>query len=248
MATQRSLARPPIREAIIEIRSEPREFSLITDFKDQIAERFPRCKPFRLSSVAFALPDDSDEGAAGSRQIGWRCESDDRSEVLLLRTDGFAIARLSDYPGWDGFLSRFCALWDPYQVCVQPVEVNRVNLRYVNDLRLPIRGAVDFSGYLTTLPRVPLGLPAACTDFVMQMTMPSGTDGMSVNVTQASDANGRTESEMPVVIDIDVFSDRLHSGEPRLSERLAGTLSEMREIKNRVFFGLITDRLADCYQ
>jgi uncharacterized protein (TIGR04255 family) len=248
MATQRSLARPPIREAIIEINSEPREFSRITEFKDQVADRFPRCKPFRLSSVSFALPDHSGDGEGGSRQIGWRCESEDGSEVLLLRTDGFAIARLAEYPGWDGFLARFSALWDPYQACVQPAEINRVSLRYVNDLRLPIRGAVDFSGYLTTLPRVPPGLPAACSDFLMQLTIPSGTDGVSVNVTQASDANGRTDTELPVVIDIDVYSDRLHDSDPRLSERLAGALTEMREIKNRVFFGLITDRLADCYQ
>jgi uncharacterized protein (TIGR04255 family) len=246
MATQRSLTRPPIREAIIEINSEPREFSRITDFRDQIAERFPRCTPFRLSSVAYSIPDDSDE--SGSRQIGWRCESEDGSEVLLLRTDGFAIARLAEYPGWDGFLARFSALWDPYQACVQPTEVSRVSLRYVNDVRLPMRGAADFSGFLTTLPRVPTGLPATCSDFLMQMTIPSGTDGVSVSVTQASDASGRTDSEMPVVIDIDVFSERLQSGEPRLSERLAGSLTEMREIKNRVFFGLITDRLAETYQ
>ena len=78
MALQRPLARPPIREAIVEVKSEPVEMRRVNDLRDRLAPAFPNAKPFRLASVAMNLPDE--RRGAGSdpgdpHQTGWRCES-----------------------------------------------------------------------------------------------------------------------------------------------------------------------------
>ena len=250
MAATRPLARPPIREAIIEVKSELCEFGNVNRFRDRIASQFPICKPFRMASMAYQIPEgthgaDADESSI--HQIGWRCESADGREVALVRTDGFSVARLAGYPGWEGFVDRFLSLWTEYQSCVAPVEINRVGLRYINDVRLPITESFDVDQYLTTAPKTPAGLPQAFVDFLVQMTIPGGTDRTLVNVTQATDSNARTETELPVIIDIDVCSDRIYPAEPGLASRVATTLSDMRHIKNRVFFGLITETLAESY-
>ncbi len=250
MASVRPLSRPPIREAIIEVKADLCDFGRVTGFRDLLADRFPKSKPFRLASLAFQVPDESndvDVDQSAVHQIGWRCESADGAEVVLIRTDGFSVARLADYPGWDRFCERFIDLWDEYRVNVAPPEIQRVGLRYINDLRLPLSDAFSFDDWLTSTPRPPAGLPPALVDFMVQMTVPTNTEGTTVHVTQATDSGARSETMLPVVIDIDVCTECVYATSEDVNRTLAGTLAEMRELKNRVFFGLITENLAASY-
>jgi len=251
MAITRPLARPPIREAIIEIRSERCDLSKVTAFRDAIADHFPRSQPFRLASAALRIPEERRSRLdldAAADQVGWRCESADGREVALVRTDGLSVARVGGYPGWEAFAARYLSLYEEYRRCVAPAEIKRVGLRYINDIRLPITPSFDFDDYLTAAPRTPAGFPQAYFDFLIQMKLPTGVDGTTVDVTQATDAAGRSERELPLIIDVDVGSHRLHATDARLADRLADTLQAMRNIKNRVFFGLITEQLAEAYQ
>lgn len=250
MASVRSLTKPPIREAIIEVKADLSDFGRVTGLRDLLADRFPNAKPFRLASLAFQVPDDSDDvdvDQSAVQQIGWRCESADGAEVVLIRTDGFSVARLADYPGWEKFCERFLELWEEYRQTVAPPEIQRVGLRYINDLRLPLSESFNFDDWLTSTPRPPAGLPPALVDFMVQMTVPTSAEGTTVHVTQATDSGARSETMLPVVIDIDVCTECIHASDDRAGDLLASTLSEMRELKNRVFFGLITENLAATY-
>ncbi|MCL4182304.1 MAG: TIGR04255 family protein [Burkholderiaceae bacterium] len=251
MAIIRPLARPPIREAIIEIRSERCELSRITALRDAIVADFPHSQPYRLASAALRLPEERRNRPdldATAEQIGWRCESADGLEVALIRTDGFSVARVADYPGWDAFVERYLALYDRYRRCVAPLEIRRIGLRYINDIRLPITPSFDFDDYLTSAPRTPRGLPQTFYDFLVQMKLPTTLEGTTVDVTQATDAGARSEYELPVIIDVDVGSHCLGASDARFGERLPETLGAMRTIKNDVFFGLITEELAETWQ
>lgn len=251
MATTRALARPPIREAIIEIRSEPCDLSRVTAFRDAIATEFPKSQPFRLASAALRIPEERrgnpDLDSAAS-QIGWRCESADSQEVALIRTDGFSLARVGGYPGWESFSARYLSLYAHYLHDADPAELKRVGVRYVNDIRLPISPSLDFDDYLTAAPRAPAGFPPALFDFLTQMTLPSGVDGTTINVTQATDSSGRSETELPLIIDVDVGAHCPQPADSGFADQIAETLAQMRDIKNRVFFGLITEQLAEAYQ
>lgn len=251
MAVVRLLTHPPIREAIIEIRSARCPLSRIDEWRESIATLFPRSRPFRLASEALGLPDerrtrlDFDAAAA---QVGWRCESEDGRDVVLVWTDGLSMARVGDYPGWDTFAARYLALFDTYRRAVAPAEIERIGLRYVNDIRLPITPSFDFDDYLTAAPRTPRGFPQAYFDFLTHLRLPSGIDDTTVDVMQATDAKGRSEREIPLIIDIDVGKNGPHVADDEIVERLREALHQLHEIKNRAFFGLITERLAETYQ
>jgi uncharacterized protein (TIGR04255 family) len=250
MALQRPLVRPPIREAIVEVKSEPVDMRRVTDLRDRLAAAFPVSKPFRLASAAMNLPDERRaEGPdpGGPNQTGWRCESADGTEVALIRQDGVSFGRLAAYPGWDEFLERFQSLWDAYVAQARPVEVRRVALRYVNDLRLPVCEQFHFERFLTTAPRTPAGLAPEIADFLVQMTLPGGADGLQVAITQATDSSGRTATELPVIVDIDASWDRSISVDERMPGRIAEALGTLRDLKNRVFFGLVTEELVSAY-
>jgi uncharacterized protein (TIGR04255 family) len=250
MAAQRPLARPPIREAIVEVKCEPVEMRRVHALRERLAAEFPVAKPFRLASVAMNLPDERrgvGSDLSDPHQTGWRCESADGVEVALIRHDGLSYGRVAGYPGWEHFAGRFGALWAEYLAVVQPPEVRRIALRYVNDLRLPVGDQFHFERYLTTAPRTPAGLPPEIADFLVQMTLPGGADGLQVAVTQATDSSGRAPSQLPVIVDIDASWDRTIGVDERLAARLAESLDTLRDLKNRVFFGLVTEELVSAY-
>ena len=250
MALLRSLSRPPIREAIVEIRSEPIDFERVNALRDRLAGTYPVAKPFRLASVALNLPEErraAEVDPGVSRQAGWRCETTDGSEVALVRQDGLSFGRLAGYPGWDAFSERFLGVWGVYVECARPVEIRRISLRYVNDLRLPVGDQFHFERFLTTAPRAPAGMPPEIGDFLVQMTLPGGADGLRVAVTQATDSASRTGTDLPVIIDIDASWDRPLTVDARLPARLAEVLGTLRDLKNRVFFGLVTEELVSAY-
>jgi len=196
------------------------------------------------------LPDERRGGGSDPRdahQTGWRCESADGAEVALIRQDGVSFGRIAGYPGWDGFVDRFQSLWSAYVSEARPIEVRRIALRYVNDLRLPVCEQFHFERFLTTAPRAPAGLAPEIADFLVQMTLPGGADGLQVAVTQATDSSARTATELPVIVDIDASWDRSISVDERLAGRLADALGTLRELKNRVFFGLVTEELVSTY-
>jgi uncharacterized protein (TIGR04255 family) len=245
MALTRPLAHPPIREAIIEVKSELVDFSRVDAVRERLAGAFPNAKPFRLASVALQLPEERRGADAG--QTGWRCESEDGTEVALVRTDGLSYGRLAGYPGWEAFVDRFMGVWGIYVEAAAPVEVRRVGVRYVNDLRLPIGNQVDFERYLTCLPRAPAGLAPELADFLVQMTLPGGVPGLRSAVTQATDTSARSDHELPVILDIDTSWERTLPVDERLPMRLPEALGTIRALKNRVFFGLLTEELVSTY-
>ena len=251
MAALRPLSRPPIREAIVEVKCEPVELRRVDALRDLLAEAFPVVKPFRLASLALQLPEERRGGDAdatgGGRATGWRCESADGAEVALIRRDGLSFGRLAGYPGWDAFTDRFLSVWGSFVEVAQPIEITRVAVRYVNDLRLPIGDQFHFERFLTTAPRPPAGLAPEIADFLTQMTLPGGAEGLRVAITQATDAASRTATELPVTVDIDASWDRSVPVDDRLPVRLTQVLGSLRDLKNRVFFGLVTEKLVSAY-
>jgi uncharacterized protein (TIGR04255 family) len=251
MAELRPLTRPPIREAIVEVKCEPVELRRVDALRDHLAEAFPVVKAFRLASLALQLPEERRGGDAdatgGRRATGWRCESADGTEVALIRQDGLSFGRLAGYPGWDAFTDRFLSVWGTFVEVAQPIEISRVGVRYVNDLRLPIGDQFHFERFLTTAPRPPAGLAPEIADFLTQMTLPGGAEGLRVAITQATDGASRTATVLPVTVDIDASWDRSVPVDDRLPVRLSQMLGSLRDLKNRVFFGLVTEELVSAY-
>ncbi len=250
MSVMRPLSRPPIREAIIEVKCELVDLARLTALRDHLAARFPVVKPFRLASVALHLPEErrtTETDPGGGQQAGWRCESADGSEVVLLRADGLSYGRLLGYPGWSGFVEAFLGLWSSYVSIAAPVELGRIALRYVNDLRLPVGGHFDFERFLTSVPRAPQGLAPEIVDFLVQMTLPGHEQGQIVAVTQATDTASRSDRELPVILDIDASWERTLPVDDRLALLLPEALASLRDLKNRAFFGLLTEELVSAY-
>ncbi len=175
--------------------------------------------------------------------LGTRFHSNDEKYVAQFSIEGFTLSRLAPYETWGALLSEARRLWPIFASAAQPSSFTRVATRFINDLQLPLKPGADFEDYLTTALMIPdpafqqltgFLLRYETTDFDAQATI------ICTQVLQPRDANAAS-----VIVDIDTFAQRKFD---IAGESVWDYLSRLRDIKNRVFFNLITEKCAELYQ
>jgi uncharacterized protein (TIGR04255 family) len=240
VAEHRQLARPPLREAVIDLRlAEELPLSVV----DEIGRlRFPDFEPpiqMWRTQISFPvgpptpspplLPPNANEA------FGWRYHRSDGSRAIQLRRDGVTFGVVQGYTTWADARSFARSVVERYCGWARNASVARIAVRYINVLAVPV--GEDFDLYLTAGPRVPLGIPNVLSAFLHRVVIPFSQDEASAIVTQALEQV--KEATVSVVLDIDVWSEsRLQFDAPEIWARL----DVLRDIKNRIFFGSVTER------
>jgi len=238
-----ALARPPIREAVIEIRVQnPPETHLgrLALVEDRISTQYPVREErtefsagvqFRPGVEPVLMP-----GAA--KPLGYWFRARDNTEVVQALLDRFAFSRLAPYTSWQQVRERALSCWDAYVACAKPVRVSRVSVRYINAVRVPLP-IHDLSAFLRTRPEIAPELPQAIQDYMFRTVLAEPDNGTFVSVAQTIERQEGNTDEALLVLDIDVFKP-LDLGPDRAA--LAAELDGLRVIKNRVFFSSLTVR------
>lgn len=237
LTTSSHLRKAPILEALIDVRVEARPAARGEDFRPAVQlvkDRYPNVEERRGVTLEVAF------GAAEPTQKvqdhgldGFFVRAADNLEIAQFRIDGFTFNRLAPYTAWEDILPRALRLLEIYLDHAKPLAVSRIATRYINRLRFP---AEQLGDYLTALPGAIPGIDAAATAFSSTIVGQEAS-GAQVRYSQA------LESVDPagvgsVILDIDVMVvDRLA---PQLG-LIAPRLELLHEVKNRVFFGSITD-------
>lgn len=247
MTRTRHLERAPITEALVDIQVENAELSLsglsqaFEDLnfgyylKGQIAQRKFE---FRLTSDGQPA-----ETTAESEQIGLRLHSDDEKYVAQCRVNGFTLSRLPPYEDWQALVHETRRLWNIYRERTAPKRVVRVATRFINNLQLPLQHGESFQKYLTKFADVPEDMPQALTAFFQRFQLKDVSTGASVNLTLALDPVSFS-GPVPVIIDIDAFYvENLEPG----NDKLWQMVEDLRNLKNRCFFGALTDSALELY-
>jgi uncharacterized protein (TIGR04255 family) len=128
-----------------------------------------------------------------------------------------------------------------YRDLVNPVAIVRTAFRYINYLELPYHPGDSFRRFLAAPPEMPNGAPQQISDFLTRLVTHEDPD-VAV-VTQKLDA-APTGGLTPITIDIDVFFPGAVAAEEK---SIAEVLQRLRELKNRLFFALLTDEAVELY-
>jgi uncharacterized protein (TIGR04255 family) len=245
MAEPRPLARPPIVEALVDFRvavAAPVDASKFESLRDELAARFPTAE--QKQRVGSQLTIEAGKVASATTQVvavGLFFRSADEKRIAQFRTDGFTVNHLAPYSSGDALLTDALDLWPLYQTIAKPQAVTRIALRYINRLELPYRPGDDFTRFLTTPPDLPVPAPRTVSSFLSRIV--AHESPATVIVTQRLEGvpgNGPPT----VLIDIDAFQDgQLPSSRHDLAERF----QQLRGLKNRTFFALLTDEAVGLY-
>ena len=251
MAKQRYLSNAPITEALIDIQVTPRAGLTFADLKDAVdASKFAYYVKSPISEGVFGFTLDLEaqrsETTASSAHVGLRLHSLDEKYVAQCRLAGFTLSRLPPYEDWNKLVNELRRVWAIYAERMAPIRVTRLATRFINNLRLPLQPGESYQKYLNKLVEVPDGAPQAVASFFQRFHLIDVESGAGVNLTLAlGTIPSSGVGHAPVILDVDAFSGTdLAPDDPRIWE----TLDRLRALKNRTFFGSITEPAAELYQ
>jgi uncharacterized protein (TIGR04255 family) len=251
MAVQRHLPHAPISEAVIDLRVKcPPDVTF-----DAVARAF-RDPPFGYQQKGFvvtgawgiSINPNADEIAtpahSTAKRIGLRLHSADEKYVALVSTEGFSLSRLEPYESWGQLVSEATKLWDAYRARLGPLAITRAATRYINDLRLPMKHGESFGKYVSTFVEIPPALPQGITSFVQRFVLLDEPSRARVVLSVAWDGVQRNDGRIALILDIDAQTE---VDIDRMDDSIWTRLTQLRDLKNRCFFGSITEDCVELY-
>lgn len=170
---------------------------------------------------------------------GYRFATEDGKRIVQFQKNGFTYNQLSPYTNGDDLRSVALSAWSAYCQVARPDQVVRVAMRYINRLTVPrpFREADHLNGSFIPIADDTLVSEA----FYHRSTYQDPTTDNKANLTVALEPDVASENLL-LTIDVDVFT----TGEFGLvPDILSGALSGLRDLKNRVFFGVVSDSLVE---
>lgn len=245
------LPKAPIIEAVIEIRARAEaswdEAGAGFRLKEALPD-YPIVQQLARASfeIRFGVEESAEPVDAASPTVvepGWlgaRMESTDGRFVAKFTRDAFSLSRLTPYEDWDRFRSESMRLWEIYRGVRSPSEVLRLGVRFINRLDAPIQG-LEFSDYFSGLGDPPDGFPTAA--FLHKNSLAVPGHPYMVNLVRTFQPPEQADaSTLALLLDIDVFCVEPCSVDLRTIE---DRLADLHYLKNRVFFGTLTQKALD---
>jgi uncharacterized protein (TIGR04255 family) len=243
-----TLSKAPITEALVDIRCKlPKGFSL-DQFKTigaKISGDYPFERVMRLheTKIRIDVKDDEQSVTTLGKMNGYRYESSNRTRIVQLRLDGFTFNRLKPYSTWIEVRDEALRLWNLYTELVKPVFINRIALRYINNLNVPMP-VRNFRDYLTCPPEAPEGPTTGISSFFNRVVVATEDSRLNAIITQALEPKVDVENYLPIILDIDVIKFTMDGF---LEEDILAILEKLRDFKNQIFFNSITKKLLEEY-
>jgi uncharacterized protein (TIGR04255 family) len=248
MAKPRRLANAPITEALIDVQVAARGGFTFADLKSAMADMdfgYYVKSPIIEKTLAFQWAPDvlPPQTRAESTEVGLRLHSQDERYVAQCRLTGFTMSRLTPYETWESLLQETARIWNVYRERTRPVRLTRVATRYINNLRLPLASGESYQDYITKLVDVPNEAPQFVEAFFQRFQLVDPTNSARVVLTLALEGVP-PDGPAPVILDVDAFCPA--DLEPN-DQELWVILERLRDLKNRSFFGTLTERALRLY-
>lgn len=245
MTVHRHYAKPPITEAVIDIRIQSAPHLFVSKFdgpSEQIKAEYPKRENITITEAQMTFGPEPSASATGTK-IGYLFRSLDGKFIVQMRTNGFTLSRLAPYAHWDSLRDEARKLWNVYREAAQPVVPTRVAVRFINriDIPLPMR---DLSDYLRTFPEVSKDLPQLLNGYLMQLLI-ALEQGTMLSLIQAT-VPAPNPQVSSISLDIDIFKES--PAEFDSDEKVWEFLESLRDKKNEVFEGCITNKSRSLFE
>jgi uncharacterized protein (TIGR04255 family) len=244
MSTRRPYSNAPITEAIIDIRvRSPQAVRLnqLERLHKTIETEYPE-KVGRYLAHGQITIGKQVSASASQEPIGFLFKSRSDKQIFQARLDGFTMSRLAPYEGWEPLRDEARRLWERYRDEVQPTEVTRLAVRYVNRIDIPFPFD-DLNQYLQTFPEVSRELPQTLVGLFMRLTIPLPEIESMILLSEALIEPAKP-NVASIVLDIDLYRD---TNPPQEDSEIWSFFEILRERKNEVFEACITEKARELF-
>jgi len=241
------LAAAPVAEAVIDVRAFPSKTWEEPSVRASLEEKLDgyafldshREIHYEVRSEGEKPPEQS------IRDLGWRgvrFQSADSKNIAQFNRDGFVFSRLDPYENWHSFFNAGKSLWSVFKDIAAPVTIDRIGLRFINRIELP-HGELNIERYLKNAPVAPVNLDLPFLGFMHQETLGVPGYPYAINLIRTiQPPQNPADNGIAIILDIDVFTlQSIAQPVENKDDRLDNILNEMRWLKDKTFFGSITD-------
>jgi len=252
------LPNPPIVEAILDIDCDmPPGWQLESveaSAREVFRERYPKFRTQYFQHHTIEGKADAPLAATVRHGIAaFQFLHDDEKQLVQCRVQGFSFNRLAPYTTLDDYLAEIRESWTTFCALVSPVMIKQIRLRFINRIPIPLKnGTFDLDQYLSIGPRLPDKNSVTEMRFLNQIAAQDKQSGHTMNIvlttqpivltTQPDDGK-----QVPIIFDNCVIASS-QSHEPDDWDWILKIISELRALKNRVFFESVTSKCKALFQ
>ena len=237
--------RAPITEAVVEFRSAvPVEGKKRKKALEKLKKLYSQHKPLIQKEVKFEIAPQRAPKTQETDSVVDRLLSDDISQQLHITDISFLVSQLAPYKGWKQFEQRITRDWESWGSVVGFRPVERVGMRYINRIDLPLtENLVHYEHYLTVYPALPPLLdPSVFHSINVKVVL---EDIQSLLSLQSALVQSPIPEHLAIVVDLDI-SRKFKI--PPSNEELYSYISQARAKKNEVFEACITDKARELFK
>jgi uncharacterized protein (TIGR04255 family) len=234
--------RPPITEAVIELRFEQ---PLSRSEVEKLLQRFRGEYTYSEDFVTYEVKVDPAARRANfeEQSSGYKLSSSDRTDVLLVTSAHMTCSRLAPYLGWEMFRARAEDHWRKWKRAAGYRKISRIGVRFINRVDIPAgRGEmVKIEDYLRIYPEA--SAIKRMHSYAMQMSGPLEEDNCWL-VIHSNLVPSPLVDHISVVLDIDI---RRQEDAPQRDDEIWALIDRIRVHKNRIFEESVTDRARELF-
>ena len=231
------LSRAPIVEAVIQWQAVPtlplEQAKLLDELKTKFSEF--NCETLHEVEAAFAGSPQGMELRHRSQWDGFRLTSQDKKHVCQFKPNTIVFSRLAPYEHWGQLIQASQPFWNAFRELAAPVMVDRIGVRFISEVRL--NEGEEVADYVTRPPSPLNSLGLLADSFFHKDSAAIPGHAYRLNVVQTiQPAQPPLTTQRSFIVDIDIFTT-----EPIAIDVVDSKLSELRFIKNKVFFSVMRD-------
>lgn len=238
--------RPPITEAVIEIRLEGSlSERMVEKIHNRLKKRYESSE--RISIMGFMLDPRKKEIAKIPDEFeGYKLTSKDQADVVQIKPNTMACSRLAPYHGWENFEPRARENWEIWRKTTKHTKIARIGVRYLNRIDIPLKRGhkIDIEDYLTIFPKYPEPyLLTSFTQYTMQVMGPFSIEGFYL-IINTNVVKSPLIDHFSIVLDLDLSP---QGDMPQRNDKVWEMINQMREYKNNAFEMCITDKARELF-
>lgn len=250
MYKHETFPRAPVTEALIDLRAGPgdeKTLDQLESLTQKLSPRFPiKENRFEIQyQLTVKKEGTGAESEAKSKQIGYVMFSESRDRAVQVRLNGFAFSKMRPYESWENLRDEARDLWIAYQNEVTPRKIDRLSVRFINRIELPLPISA-FQDYILTGPQIAPTLPQGPNEFFFRIVVPNPAyDRMAATITSTIERPEQDGRVLPYIFDIDAFASV--DLDPS-SDVIWSAFEKLREYKNTIFFLSITEKARELFR
>jgi len=235
--------RPPITEAVLEVRVEGK---LSARDMERCVERFRRQYKNVENITEFEINFEDGKPISRPKSTGFKLTSENAVDLLLLNPSSVASIRLAPYSRWEDLLESAKSNFDTFTKLLGRQVVSRIGARFVNRIDVPSKLMVgrSWNDFFRLGANVPGEVARAYGSYYVNLGARS-EEGVMIVINTGVIGDNVLLDHTSVLLDIDVA---LEGDIPQRIDDMWARAEVLRKVKNRIFESSITDRCRELFR